>query len=124
MLAGVTPGVTAGGHVGVVSLTALRFAQADGGEVIMPVRPAQMVYANFKHIQVLPESRLKDGVPLYKLKILDILIDQLSPKRPVASVDAGSIDLIIGEMSGRLRRREAYLGGFLPAPGAFVNLVA
>lgn len=124
MLAGVIPGVTAGGHVGVVSLTALRFAQADAGEVIMPVRPAQMVYANFKHIQVLPESRLKDGVPLYKLKILDILIDQLSPKRPVASVDAGSIDLIIGEMLRGLRGRGAYRGGFLPATGAFVNLVA
>jgi len=127
MVAGVTAGITAGGHVGVVSMTALRYAQADGGDMIMPVRPAQLIYANFKHIQVMPDSGLQDGVPLYKLKILDTLIDQLSTKKPVPSVDAGSIDSIIGEMSQGLRRggmAQAYRAGFLPAPGALVDLVA
>lgn len=120
-------GITAGGHVGAVSMTALRYAQADGGDVIMPVRPAQLIYANFKHIQVMPESRLEDGVPLYKLTILDTLIDQLSRKKPVPSVDAGSIDSIIGELSRGLRRggtAQAYRAGFLPTPGALVDLVA
>jgi hypothetical protein len=126
MVAGVTTGITAG-HVGVVSMTALRYAQSDGGNVIMPVRPAQLVYANFKHIQVMPESRLEDGVPLYKLKILDALIDQLSRRKTVPSVDAGSIDSIIGGMSQGLRgggTAQAYRAGFLPAPGALVDLVA
>jgi hypothetical protein len=131
MLAG---GITAGSHVGVVSMTALRYAQADGGQAIMPVRPAQLVYANFKHIQVLPDSRLQDGVPLYKLKILDTLIDRLSPRKLPATVDAGSIDALIGEMSlgphrmtpGSASREtaRAYSAGFFPTPGAFVNLVA
>jgi hypothetical protein len=127
MVAGVTTGVSAGGRLGVVSMTALRYAQSDGGEVIMPVRPAQLIYANFKHIQVVPESRLQDGVPLYKLKILDTLIDQLSPKGRVPSIMAGSIDGIIGEMSRGVPHHgtaAAYRAGFLPPPGAFVNLVA
>ena len=134
-------GVNAGGQVGVVSMTALRYAQADGGDVIMPVRPAQAVYANFKHIQVRPDSRLDDGVPLYKLKILDTLIDHLSAKKPAAAVDAGSIDNTIIEMSRSMRTSgggtaggafgamaggpsASYRAGFLPPPGAFVDLVA
>jgi hypothetical protein len=121
-------GVSAGGHVGVVSMTALRYAQADAGDVVMPVRPAQLVYANFKHIQVRPDSTLEDGIPLYKLKILDTLIDHLSVKSPVQSVDAGSIDSAIIEMSKGFRGAggtgQSYRAGFLPAPGAFVDLVA
>ena len=121
-------GVTAGGHVGVVSMTALRYAQSDGGEVIMPVRPAQLIYANFKHIQVRPDSRLQDGIPLYKLKILDTLIEQMSQKKPLPSVDAGSIDSAIAEMSRGFRSAgsagQPYRRDFLPAPGAFVDLVA
>jgi hypothetical protein len=121
-------GVTAGGHVGVVSMTALRYAQSDGGDVIMPVRPAQLIYANFKHIQVRPDSRLQDGIPLYKLKILDTLIEQMSHKKSLPSVDAGSIDSALAEMSRGFRAAgsagQPYRGGFLPAPGAFVDLVA
>jgi hypothetical protein len=111
-----------------VSMTALRYAQADAGDLIMPVRPAQLVYANFKHIQVMPDSRLQDGVPLYKLKILDTLIDHLSQKKPLTSVDASSIDSVIMDMSSGFRLRgvsgQSYRAAFLPAPGAFVDLVA
>ena len=117
MVAGVT-----GSHVGVISLTALRYAQPGSGEAIMPVRPAQLIYANFRHIRVQPDSRLQEGVPLYKLKILDALIDHLSPERPGTVVNAGSIDSVISEMSSGLRG--AYREGLLPAPGAFVDLVA
>jgi hypothetical protein len=128
MVAGVTAGVSAGGHVGVVSMTALRYAQSDAGDVIMPVRPAQLIYANFKHIQVRPDSRLEDGIPLYKLKILDTLIEQLSQKKPQPSVDAGSIDSVIMEMSRGFRPAggsgQLYRAGFLPTPGAFVDLMA
>jgi hypothetical protein len=121
-------GVTAGGHVGVVSMTALRYAQADAGDVVMPVRPAQLIYANFKHIQVRPDSSLEDGIPLYKLKILDTLIDHLSVKSTAPSINAGSIDSAIIEMSKGFRAAagtgQSYRAGFLPAPGAFVDLVA
>ena len=114
-------GVTAGGHVGVISMAALRYAQPGSVQPVMPVRPAEVIYANFRHVQVQPDSRLQDGVPLYKLKILDMLIDRFSPKQP-SSVDARSIDSVITEISRGLRG--AYRAGFLPEPGAFVDLVA
>jgi hypothetical protein len=133
-------GVTASGQVGMVALTAVRYAQADAPGIVMPVRRAQMVYANFTHIQVRPDSRLHDGVPLYKLRILDTLIDQLSRKaeaniitsqrrdKTAMHADAGSIDAMITEMSAELRTaggsRGAYRAGFFLEPGAFVDLVA
>jgi hypothetical protein len=43
-------GVTSGGRVGVVAIAALRYAQSDGQDIILPVRPSQAVYANFRHI--------------------------------------------------------------------------
>ncbi len=114
-------GVTTGGPVGVISMAALRYAQ-PAGSPIMPVRPAELVYANFRHIQVLPDFRRDGGVPIYKLKILDSLIERLSPREPAAPVDARSIDSVVMELSRGLRGR--YGAGSLPAPGAFVNLVA
>ncbi len=142
---------TTGATVGVASITALRYAQSDGYNVVMPVRPAQAILASFRHIQVLPDSRLQDGVPLYKLRILDTLIDQLaavhrgfSPgdvkrssgvsSEAVRVGGAGGVDRLIGDLARGLRSAEAaafrgsggsaYRAGFLPLPGAFVDLVA
>jgi hypothetical protein len=139
--------VSSGGNVGIASITALRYAQSDGQDIVMPVRPAQLVYANFKHIRVLPDSRVENGVPLYKLKILDTLIEQLSkggnqepsagkvstpvrwPGR-VAALHGGirAVDGLIADMAKELRpaagQAASYRGGFLPEPGAFVDLVA
>jgi len=128
-------GVTSGTNIGVAAITALRYAQSDGRDVVMPVRPAELINANFRHIQVRPDSRLDDGVPLYKLKILDTLIDHLSrdsaapvhgPARQAAG--SASIDSLIMRMAGELRqgagKESAYRARFLPAPGAFVDLLA
>jgi len=119
-------GVSTGSPIGVVSMTAVRYAQPAAGEPILPVRPAQVVNATFRHIQVRPDTRLESGVPIYKLRILDALIDHLSPRQPAARgyarVDAASVDSMIAEMSHGLRG--AFSAGSLPQPGAFVDLVA
>jgi hypothetical protein len=129
-------GVTSGGRVGVVAIAALRYAQSDGQDIILPVRPSQAVYANFRHIQVRPDSRLEDGIPLYKLKILDTLIEQLSRSNGTTGAmmggapgaDAKTVDALITSLSTTLRAGTApgasYRRGFFPAPGAFVDLVA
>jgi hypothetical protein len=83
----------------------------------MPVRPAEQIYANFRHIQVRPDSRLEDGIPLYKLKILDALIDSLS--RTDASKGRGA-----AAGQGGVGLAALYRRGFLPEPGTFVDLVA
>jgi hypothetical protein len=125
-------GVSSGGHVGVAAITALRYAQSDGHDVIMPVRPAQAINASFKHIQVRPDSNLQDGVPLYKLKILDSLIDQMTKTgagaRGVDGINASTIDGVISSLT-RAGQAEggagsAYRAGFFLEPGAFVDLVA
>jgi len=120
----------------VVAITALRYAQTDGHDVVMPVRPAQAVYANFKHIQVRPDSRLEDGVPLYKLKILDSLIDQLSKTggsgiqlgSPRNGISTANIDGLITGLTATGRSAGSagspYRAGFFLEPGAFVDLVA
>ncbi len=101
-------GITPGGSIGVAAITALRYAQRD--DVLVPVRRAEQLYANFRHIQVRPSSGGEDGVPLYKLRVLDSLIDSLSREE--------------GAAEGNPRIRAAYRAGFLPEPGAFVDLVA
>ena len=127
-------GVSTGSPVGVISMTALRYAQPAAAEPVMPVRPAQLVNATFRHIRVQPDSRLESGIPIYKLKILDTLIDHLAPRQAAGRmgtradqrmdirVDAGSIDSIIMAMSRGMSG--AYRSGTLPAPGAVVDLLA
>jgi hypothetical protein len=146
-------GVSSGSQVGVVAMAALRYAQTDGASVVLPVRRAEMLYANFRHIQVRPDTSREDGIPLYKLKILDTLIDSFARgtgetgaaatggagkagaaamgrasgyTRQAASEDA--IDQMISAVAKNLRAEgrgsAAYRAGFLPAPGAFVDLAA
>ena len=132
-------GVSSGGRVGIAAIAALRYAQSDGHDVVMPVRPAELIQANFTHIQVRPDSRMDDGVPLYKLKILDTLIDHLGRESNVTSpfqveistrsdARGASIDTLISRMVSELRRggaqEQAYRGRFLPEPGALVDLLA
>jgi hypothetical protein len=136
-------GVSSTSPMGVVAMTALRYAQPDGAQVVLPVRRAEMIYANFRHIQVRPDSRIEDGIPLYKLKILDTLIDSYSKnvretgavsaaagagRGPGRGVSAETIDLLIGEAMGNLKAgnggNAAYRAGLLPEPGAFVDLAA
>lgn len=106
----------------VATIMAVRSAQTDTAGVIMPVRPAQAIYASFRHIDVLPDSRLSDGVPLYKLRILDSLIDRLSGAgtadgtgglvvSPAARKDAGAVDRMITELTGSLRAAGAEAEG-------------
>jgi hypothetical protein len=131
-----TSGVSAG------SIAALRSVRTDDYDVVVPVRPVQAIDANFRHVQLLPDTRIQDGVPIYKLRILDSLIEKLSPGRAGASAAvpgggagrAEAVDRIIGNLSGDLRAAaaesgrgigsSAYRAGFLPLPGAFVDLVA
>jgi hypothetical protein len=141
---GVTPSTA-----GMASIIALRGAQEDETGIVMPVRPAQAIYASFRHIQVLPDTRLQDGVPLYKLRILDSLIDRVTSTgargkgaTPAFSAglgraaprDEGRVDSLIIDLSKGLRAADraatrepgssSYRAGFLPLPGAFVDLVA
>jgi hypothetical protein len=138
-------GITGQGQIGVVAISALRAVQSDGQSVVVPVRPSQAVYANFSHIRVRPDWSLQDGIPLYKLRILDTLMERYSRTGTagrtgepaggagLAALSASGqgrkdIDSLINSLSQKLRVSAgdsfSYRAGFLPEPGTFLDLVA
>lgn len=103
------------------------------GRITVPVHPAHSVYARFKHIQGVPSP--EGGVPMFKLRILDNLIDRLlqyKQKVPdaaqLASLRLKHIDPLIGDLERRLQSRllsfKPSFGGFFPETGMLVDLVA
>ncbi len=110
------------------AVTTLSLPAFGGGKVVLPIRPAYALFAVFKHIQVVPDARLENGIPLYKLTILDSLLEQMAALgAPHASRTGAAtpekIDALIGELSGRLRGYTPSYSSF-PETGLVVNLVA
>ena len=127
-------GVSSAGRIGTPVTAAVSIAYTDGARVILPVRPAELVYANFRHIQVLPDSRLQDGIPVYKLKLLDTLIERFARTEGsgfaagTRKLNPGSVDGLLEEISRWLRtagaRGAPYRAGLLPRLGAVVDFLA
>ncbi len=84
----------------------------DGGDLLVPVRPAQAVHASFRHLRLLPVPGLVNGTPLFRLSLLDSLIENALKTENAA--EAGSSGTVAA----------AYRAGRLPLPGALVDLVA
>jgi hypothetical protein len=126
-------GVSSMGRIGTVALAALRYAQPAGERAVLPVRPADMRYASFRHIQVLPDTRAGEGVPLYKLKILDALIERIAGANGSARAGAAPredlpVDERIRAISSAIHRpargAPSWTAGLSLTPGSFVDLVA
>jgi hypothetical protein len=102
----------------------------------MPVSPGSYIYSHFKHVSGVPAPEGSRGVSISRLKILDVLIEQLAQmkKRPEPAPDAGlsdgQIDALIDKYQGQIRQAQAAASvmPYKPAPsvstGAVVNLVA
>lgn len=99
----------------------------------VPVRPINTIYAHFKHIRGIPSS--EGGVPIFKLRILDTLIDNLLSLREkvpesyeLIRLESENIDSLIHELQQRLQDRiistKALFGGFFPETGLLIDLVA
>jgi hypothetical protein len=111
----------------------LQGLKSGHGRIPVPVAPAQSVYAIFEHIQGVPSP--EGGVSLFKLRVLDRLIDRLlADRQPVperediSRLRSGEAQAMIEELGGLLSRRLASLGGlpggFAPETGMLVDLVA
>jgi len=107
--------------------------QSLGGRVQAPVEPAYAMQARFKHIRGVPAPG--GGIPLFKLQVLDSLIDRLLSLREgkdvmahIAGLTAGRLEPLLASLEGRLR--EALLGtrppfgGQFPETGMLVDLAA
>ena len=108
------------------------------GRISLPVPPSQYIYSQFEHVSGVPAPEGTRGVAVSKLKILDVLIDQLSQmkKKPDPSFGATGpiseerIDALIEQYETQIRGARA-ASAQMPyalkptAPsGAVFNLVA
>jgi hypothetical protein len=102
----------------------------------LPVAPAMYIYSHFRHVSGVPAPEGTRGVTISKLKILDVLIEQLSRiKKQEAAGPPGAetasderIDALIEQYEQQIRSAQAasQAAVFSPAPqtGAVFNLVA
>jgi hypothetical protein len=114
-------------------LDVIRIQNMKGGRITVPVNPAHIIYARFKHVRGVPANN--GGAPLFKLRILDSLIDRLlSYSEPVPSVerlrdlDEQAIDPLINSLQTRLRGHllqfPSSFGGTFPETGMLIDLSA
>jgi hypothetical protein len=102
----------------------------------VPVSPGSYIYSHFKHVSGVPAPEGSRGAPITRLKILDVLIEQLAQmkKRPEPSLGANPsderIDALIDQYQAQIRQAQAaatampYKNAPATTPGAVVNLVA
>jgi hypothetical protein len=111
---------------------------SQGGKMSLPVAPGSYIYSHFKHVTGVPAPDGVQGVTINKLKILDVLIEQLSQakQRPRMDFNAASgsdeqrIDALIEQYETKIRQVQAASSAMPYAPqpsapaGVLFNLVA
>ena len=114
-------------------LNIIRIQNMQDGRITVPVKPAQAVYARFKHILGVPAR--DGGAPMFRLRVLDNLIDRLlrlSGQVPSAQqlrdLDGEAIDPLIDRLQNQLRTHllqfPSSFGGTFPETGMLIDLVA
>jgi hypothetical protein len=109
-----------------------------GGRMSVPVSPASYIYSHFKHVSGVPAPEGTQGVTISKLKILDVLIEQLSQMKKRSNIspeEAGNvsedrINALIDQYEQQIKQASAanIAMPYNPAPqapaGVLLNLVA
>jgi hypothetical protein len=100
------------------------------------VAPSAYIYSHFKHVSGVPAPEGVRGVNITKLKILDVLIEQLGrikkqgAETPGALVSEDRIDALIEQYERQIRAARAastampYIRAPAGGGGALFNLVA
>ncbi len=113
----------------------LRVRSTDG-RFYYPVKPLNSVAGIFKHIYTVPSEKGGGSLSLYKLRVLDSVIDRLMKygkasevkQMMPAKVTAGNIDKLIEQFSNKLNSvKESYSlyhTGLEPDVGKIINLLA
>ena len=103
------------------------------GPISVPVEPVYTIHAQFKHIHGVPSRGA--GVPLFKLRVLDNLIDRLLAYREslpsgmqLTVLPEGEMEPLMAALEERLRTRvletRASFGGLFPETGMLIDLAA
>jgi hypothetical protein len=108
-------------------------AGAQGGRMSLPVAPALYIYSHFRHVSGVPAPEGTRGITINKLKILDVLIEQLgkikkqgAPSIRAETISDERVDALIEQYEQQIRSTRAASVFFSPMPqaGAIVNMVA
>ena len=124
----ISAGIQRGVFPNIISIRGLNPAKLS-----VPVHPVLTIYAHFKHIRGIPS--VDGGVPMFKLRILDNLIDRLLSYREnlpaikdLKRLDTENIDPLIYNLQQHLKNlvmsSQPLFGGFYPETGMLVDLVA
>ncbi|MDL2229023.1 hypothetical protein LJC14_02115 [Treponema sp. OttesenSCG-928-L16] len=92
---------------------AIRAAQS--GRMSLPVAPSSYIYSHFRHVSGVPAPEGTQGVAISKLKILDVLIEQLNQIKhrdaPLPALDGNmkdeQIDALIEQYETQIRQAKA-----------------
>jgi hypothetical protein len=101
----------------------------------LPVSPTSYIYSHFKHVSGVPAPEGTHGVAVSRLKVLDVLIEQLSqmkkkPDRTQENMSNEQIDALITKYEGQIKAARAANAAmpYVLAPsaptGALLNLSA
>ncbi|MDR2552309.1 MAG: hypothetical protein LBD31_03970 [Treponema sp.] len=109
---------------------------SSSGRMSLPVSPASYIYSHFRHVSGVPAPEGTRGVAITKLKILDVLIEQLAQikKSPGSRLEGApsdaEIDALISTYEGQIKAARAAntVMPYAPAPqapaGMLFSLVA
>lgn len=114
------------------------YTASASSRISVPVAPASYIYSHFKHVSGIPAPEGAKGVSITKLKVLDVLIDQLAQLKKQGDKLAGNtgpmsearIDALLEKYEGELRAAHAANAAmpYNPRPsaktGILFNLVA
>jgi hypothetical protein len=114
-------------------LNVIRIQNMRNGRITVPVNPAHAVYARFKHVLGVPSQN--GGAPLFRLRVLDNLIDrllryceQVPSEESLRNLDAQAIDPLISRLQNQLRGHllqfPSAFGGTFPETGMLIDLIA
>lgn len=102
------------------------------GKITVPLKPSQTIFTRFKHITAIPSKMINEGIPVYKLRILDNLIERLIGQTNKAEeyvrISPENIDTLISQFKQELSFREspkkAFFSNFRPQTGMILNVFA
>ncbi|GHU97741.1 hypothetical protein FACS189483_04590 [Spirochaetia bacterium] len=125
-------------HTSALPSIGYAISASNSGKMSLPVAPSTALYAHFKHITGVPAPEGTRGVAINKLKILDVLIEQLSQIKKQStpepasreSMSDGQINALIDQYESQIRQAQAanavmpYKPAAAAPSGAVFNLVA
>jgi hypothetical protein len=111
------------------NLVSLRYGS---GKLSYPVKPDQIIVAQFRHINTYPSDDGVSSASVFKLRILDNLIEQLGGETGRAEdflrISKDNVDSLITKLKGEAALRNVYrsssYGNLQPATGIILDTFA